>query len=100
MILQIIENDNPAPPPHQVVVDVLFQLRRSYQITIHQCGNGFFHIKQATKKGTKVIGFACDQLMGIDKAFSFIGIQPPIRLKGMIERRYWQLKELKEVVYG
>ncbi len=100
MILEVIKNDNPMPLSHQVVVDVLFQLRRSYQITIHQCSHSFFHIKKTTKKGTKVIGFACDQLMAIDKAFDFICIQPPVRLKGIIERRYWQLKEFREVVYG
>jgi len=99
MILEVIENARPTPLSHQLVVDVLFQLRRSYQITIHQCSRNFFHVRQTTKRGTKVIGFACDQLMAIDKAFDFIGIKPPIRLKGMIERRYWQLKELKEVMY-
>lgn len=96
MIFNVINNNNPRPVGHRVIVNVLFNLRQHYQITIHACTSSFYHIK----KDGKVIGFACDQLMAIDKAFSFIGTQPPVILKGMIEKRYWQIKEQKAVIYG
>lgn len=96
MNFRLINNNNPRPVNHMAIIETLFHLRRTYQITISRHGSDFYHIK----KDDKVIAFSCDHLMAIDKAFDFIGIQPPLRIKGMIEKRYWQLKELKKVMYG
>lgn len=96
MNLKAIKNDKSKPLSHQVIVHVLFKLRRYYKITIHSVRADFFHIK----KGDQVIGFACSQIMAIDKAFSFIGVLPPHLMEQMINKKYQELAECKEVVYG
>lgn len=89
MIFKVIENAKPITKyPHQVVIDTLFLLRRQ-DVVIHQVTGTFFHIK----KGAKVIGYACDQLMAIDKAFHLIKIPLPFSINHLVVKRDCELQE-------
>lgn len=96
MIFKVLENANPVlTGEHQLVVNTLFILRRQ-GVVIHQVTPSFFHIK----KDTKTVGFACDQLMAIDKAFDLTNMQLPFRIKGLVERRYRQHQEYRKYCNG